>query len=59
MKTTSKIFAGFFFCNGSFSGVAAYFYGATHQWFIVALCAVMTLVLLDDAYNNTEANEKV
>ena len=59
MKTTSKIFAGFFFVTGSVSASSALFYGATHQWFIAALCAVMTLVLLDDAYNNTESNEKV
>ena len=59
MKTTSKIFAGFFLLTGAVAGASALFYGATHQWFIAALCAVMTLVLLDDAYNSTESNEKV
>ena len=58
MKTTSKIFAGFFFLTGSTSAGSALFFGAPHQWFIAAVSAVMTLVLLDDAYNKAEPNEQ-
>jgi len=58
MKTNSRIFAIIFIQIGLYAAVAAVL-GATHQWFIAGICAVVALALLADAGKKIDANEKV
>lgn len=57
MKATSKIFATLFIALGIFAAGVA-FYGATHQWCIAALCALMAFALLADAGKKIDKLER-
>lgn len=56
METTSKIFASLFITLGIITAGTA-IGGATHQWFIAGLCAVVAFALLADASKKIESNE--
>lgn len=56
MKTNSRIFATLLITLGVFAARYA-ICGATHQWFIAGICAVVALALLADAGKKIESNE--
>jgi len=58
MRTNSRIFATLFISLGVFAAGTA-IYGATHQWFIAGICAVVAFALLADAGKKIESNEKI
>ena len=55
MKTASKIFATLFLILGLIAAAAA-LTGATHQWFTVALCAVVSIALALDSMDKEDAD---
>ncbi|HEY3389239.1 MAG TPA: hypothetical protein VGK38_06675 [Prolixibacteraceae bacterium] len=57
MNTCSKIFASLLIALGIFAARAA-IYGATHQWAIAILCALVATALLADASKKIDALEK-
>ena len=48
MKTSSRIFA-ILFAALTLIAAGAAILGATHQWFIAALCTILSIVLLADS----------